>query len=193
MQKSFRYILFNKPYGILSQFSNESDEITLKQFKLPEKVYAAGRLDKDSEGLLLLTNDGAFIHRMSDPKFNKEKTYWVQVEGSITPNAIFELQNGLAIENYMTKKCKAKILTNMENYPPRDPPVRFRKNIPTSWIEITLTEGKNRQVRKMTAKVGFPTLRLIRKKIAHLSIENISPGQWIELKQEEIESLRTNQ
>jgi pseudouridine synthase len=181
----FRYFVFNKPYGIVSQFTGEVPSETLSVFNLPKGLYAAGRLDKDSEGLLLLTNDGDFINKLINPKFEKEKTYHVQVENIPTQESLTKLKNGLAIEDYVTKKCQAKVLTDI-NYPPRTPPIRERKTIPTCWLEIKITEGKNRQVRKMTAKIGHPTLRLIRVQIGKLSIGDLASGEFREIKKEEI-------
>ncbi|MDA8793572.1 pseudouridine synthase [Bacteriovoracaceae bacterium] len=157
---SNKYLLFNKPYGVLSQFTSD-DGADLSQFNLPSDVYAVGRLDKDSEGLLLLSNDGKFQQSFLK---NHSRVYWVQVDGDISEQAIHELQQGVLIKGgHKTLPCKVKKIANQEDvFGPRIPPVRFRKNIPTSWIEIELLEGKNRQVRRMTAKVGFPTLRLIR-------------------------------
>lgn len=182
---SNKYYAFYKPFGILSQFTSDNPNETLSIFNLPKDIYAAGRLDKDSEGLLLLTNDGPFIAKLSDPKYNKEKTYWVQVEKIPSEDDLKKLMNGLKIDDYITKKCKAKII-NEPNLPPRNPPIRERKTIPTCWIEIILTEGKNRQVRRMTAAIGFPTLRLIRVQIGKLQLGNLQPGEFREIKKEEI-------
>ncbi len=140
-------------------------------------VYAAGRLDKDSEGLLLLTDDGALQHRLSHPKFVKSKTYWVQVEGIPSELALAELKRGVRLQDYCTKPAEVCMIDE-PNVPPRDPPIRYRKEIPTSWMELAITEGKNRQVRRMTAAVGFPALRLIRVAIGGLRIDGMSPGQW---------------
>lgn len=184
--KKFLYLAFNKPYGILSQFTSDNMEETLSVFNLPKDVYACGRLDKDSEGLLLLTNDGALIDRMLNPKHDKSKTYWVQVENIPTIEALKKLEKGVMIGDYKTKPCKAKILDPKPNIPERNPPVRFRKSIPTCWIEIELTEGKNRQVRRMTAAVGFPTLRLIRMKIGKLELGEIPAGSFKEISKNDI-------
>jgi len=172
-----KYILFHKPYGVLSQFTSDGDTRTLSEFNLPKDVYAAGRLDKDSEGLLLLTNDGPFIKKVTDPKSKKKKTYLVQVEGIPDNQAIEELKAGPKIKDHKCLPCEAKLLKNFD-IPPRDPPIRERKNIPTSWLEIKLIEGKNRQVRRMCAAVGFPCLRLIRTNIGKVSIEGLSLGEW---------------
>lgn len=186
----YRYLLFYKPYNVLSQFTNDStvERATLKDFIPVSNVYPVGRLDHDSEGLMLLTNNGQLQHRLSDPKFHHTKTYWAQVENIPTERAIAQLRNGVTIQNYRTRPAIVDQIDEPD-LPPRDPPIRFRKNIPTDWLEITLTEGKNRQVRRMTAAVGFPTLRLVRVAIAKLRLTGLSPGQWRELTSEEIRSL----
>lgn len=171
-------ILFNKPFGVLSQFSAEKGHRTLSEFKFPKGVYAAGRLDNDSEGALLLTDSGRLINKLLDPVFAHSRTYLVQVEGLITQSALETLSLGVNIKGYHTKKCVAKMATEPANLWQRNPPIRFRKNIPTSWITLTLTEGKNRQVRHMTAAVGFPTLRLIRIQIGNISLGDLQPGAW---------------
>ncbi|MCF0223700.1 MAG: pseudouridine synthase [Fibrobacter sp.] len=171
-------ILFNKPYGVLSQFTAEGGHPALDQFHFPSGVYAAGRLDHDSEGALLLTDNGKLIKKLLDPKFKHPRTYLAQVEGEITPEAIRQLSEGVNIKGYQTKKCKAERASEPYNLWPRNPPIRFRANIPTSWVKLTLIEGKNRQVRHMTAAVGFPTLRLIRIQIADLTLDGLAPGEW---------------
>lgn len=181
-----RYILFNKPFNVLSQFTPEDGARALNEFNLPAGVYAAGRLDKDSEGLLLLTNDGPMIEKLLNPKNEKPKTYWVLVERVPTEGELNLLRNGIKIENYMTKPCQIKILDPQPEVPPRDPPVRFRKTVQDVWLEITITEGKNRQIRKMTAAIAHPTLRLIRKKIGNLELGDLKLGKWVEIKREEI-------
>jgi 23S rRNA pseudouridine2457 synthase len=153
-------------------------------------VYACGRLDRDSEGLLLLTDDGAFQHRLTDPKFAHPRTYCVQVEGTPTDAAIQQLAQGVKVQDYVTRPAQVRRLEVDLQFPPRDPPVRFRKSIPTSWIEMTLTEGRNRQVRRMTAAVRFPTLRLIRTAIGGLTLGTLAPGEWRELAAAEVRSLR---
>lgn len=180
------YLAFYKPYGILSQFTSDNPSETLANFNLPKDVYACGRLDKDSEGLLLLTNDGALIERLLNPKNEKEKTYWVQVEKVPTYDDLQKLSAGVLIGDYQTKTCSVKILDPQPNVATRVPPIRERKSIPTCWLEIILTEGRNRQVRKMTAAIGFPTLRLIRKKIGKLTLDGLIEGQSREIKREEI-------
>jgi len=188
----YRYLLFNKPYGVLTQFTDQTDHSdnkrpTLKDYITVPSVYAIGRLDLDSEGLLLLTNHGEIQHRLSDPKFAHTRTYWVQVEGLPDTAALQRLQQGIIIQNYKTRPTKVKLIT--PDVPPRHPPIRYRAAIPTTWLEITLTEGKNRQVRRMTAAVGFPTLRLIRVAIADLSIAGLKSGQWRDLTTPELQSI----
>ncbi len=169
-------ILFNKPFGVLSQFTDHSDRITLKKFIDTPNVYPAGRLDYDSEGLLLLTDDGSIQHRLAHPNHKLAKTYWVQVEGVIDAAAINTLKKGVILKEGVTKPALAKIIPPPD-IPERTPPIRARKNSPTSWIELSISEGKNRQVRRMTAAVGFPTLRLYRFKIGEWSVKNLQPGQ----------------
>ncbi len=171
-------ILFNKPFDVLCQFTDEQGRKTLADYIKQKDVYAAGRLDRDSEGLLLLTGNGKLQHKITEPKNKMPKTYWSQVEGEITGDAIRQLQKGVTLKDGLTKPAKAKIIAQPESLWPRDPPIRERKNIPTSWIELTLTEGRNRQVRRMTAATGFPTLRLIRYSIGEWSIDNIDNGDY---------------
>jgi 23S rRNA pseudouridine2457 synthase len=171
---------------VLSQFTSEESKKTLKDyFNVPKNVYPVGRLDYDSEGLLLLTNDTKLNHRLLNPYFGHEREYWVQVDGNITQQALQELQGGIdiSIDNkvYHTKKCIAAFFETEPNIFQREPPIRFRKEIPAPWIKLILTEGKNRQVRKMTAKVGFATLRLIRYRIEKIELDNLIPGDMIEL------------
>jgi 23S rRNA pseudouridine2457 synthase len=181
-----RYILFHKPFGVLSQFTPEDGARSLSEFDLPKGVYPAGRLDKDSEGLLLLTDDGPFIEKLLNPKNEKPKTYWVLIERVPNEESLQKMREGLTIENYKTKSCEVKILEPQPELPPRDPPVRTRKTVKDIWIEITIVEGKNRQVRKMTAAIGHPTLRLIRVKIANLSLDSLSLGEWRDIERAEI-------
>lgn len=181
-----RYILFHKPYGVLSQFTPEDGARSLAEFNLPSDVYAAGRLDKDSEGLLFLTNDGALIEHLLNPKNEKPKTYWALVERVPTEEELDRMRKGLKIEDYQTKPCQVEILNPQPEVDPREPPVRLRKTVQDVWLEITITEGKNRQVRKMTAAVGHPTLRLIRKKIGHLGLDDLPLGQWKEISRDTI-------
>lgn len=171
-------ILFNKPFGVLSQFTPEAGHRALDEFGFPPGVYAAGRLDHDSEGALLLTDDGKLIKKLLDPKFEHPRTYLAQVDGQITEDAVRKLCAGVDIKGYHTKPCKTKIVEAPEWIWERVPPVRFRANIPTSWVQLTLIEGKNRQVRHMTAAVGFPTLRLVRVQIGNIPLGNLAPGEW---------------
>jgi 23S rRNA pseudouridine2457 synthase len=171
---------------MLSQFSAEGEKQTLKNyFNVPKDVYPVGRLDEDSEGLLILTNDKQLNHRLLNPSFAHEREYWVQVDGSLTQQALQQLQQGVDInvngKMYHTKKCKALLFDEDIVVPQRNPPIRFRKEIPAPWIQMILTEGKNRQVRKMTAKVGFPTLRLIRYRIEEIELNAMQPGDIISL------------
>ena len=176
-----RLILLNKPYGVLCQFTDEAGRATLKDCVAVPGVYAAGRLDTDSEGLLLLTDDGPLQHRIADPRHKLPKTYLVQVEGEADEAALAQLRAGLDLGDFRTRPCAAKSVAEPDWLWPRDPPVRFRKSVPTSWLEIVLREGKNRQVRRMTAKVGLPTLRLIRVAIGPWRLDGLSPGQWREV------------
>lgn len=171
-------ILFNKPYGVLSQFTPEAGHRALDEFGLPAGVYAAGRLDHDSEGALLLTDDGKLIKKLLDPKFEHPRTYLAQVDGQITPEAVRQLAKGVVIKGYHTRPCKAEMVEEPEWLWDRVPPIRYRAAIPTSWVRLTLIEGKNRQVRHMTAAVGFPTLRLIRTQIGNIALEGLQPGEW---------------
>ncbi|NEP43420.1 MAG: pseudouridine synthase [Okeania sp. SIO2H7] len=195
-KKLYKYILFYKPYNVLCQFTDSDENATqrgtLKDYIPIPKVYPVGRLDLDSEGLLLLTNDGQLKHRLADPKFAHPRTYWVQVDRIPDEKALNQLREGVKIKNYCTRPAKVQLLpAEVElSLPPRDPPIRFRKNVPTAWLEMTLTEGRNRQVRRMTAAVGFPTLRLVRVAIANLRLEGLSPGEWRELTEREVEDLR---
>ncbi|KJH71507.1 pseudouridine synthase [Aliterella atlantica] len=187
----YRYILFNKPYGVLSQFTDSSGEErrTLKDYISVAGVYPVGRLDWDSEGLMLLTDNGQLQHRLSHPRYAHSRTYWVQVERVPDAEAIAQLQAGVVIDNKPTRPAKVRLLESEPQLPPRDRPIRFRKNVPTAWLEMTLTEGRNRQVRRMTAKVGFPTLRLVRVKMAHLSLDGLQLGQWRDLTADEAKLL----
>jgi len=175
-----RLILFNKPYGVICQFSADGKHPTLKDFIPIPDVYPAGRLDTDSEGLLILTDDGALQSRISDPRHKWPKTYWAQVEGIPTAEALQQLQQGVDLGEFKTLPAQARLIGEPAGLWPRNPPIRFRKLIPTQWLELTLREGKNRQVRRMTAKVGFPTLRLIRSAIGPYAMEGLAPGEWRE-------------
>lgn len=186
----FRYILFHKPYDVLSQFSGAENRKTLKDFIPVSGVYPVGRLDRDSEGLMLLTDDGPLQHRLTDPRFRHPRTYWAQVEGVPDEQAIRQLAAGVLIQGYRTQPAKTRLLRRQPELPPRNPPIRFRANIPTSWIEITLTEGRNRQVRRMTAAAGYPTLRLVRVAIGELRLAELNPGCWRELSRAELARIR---
>lgn len=176
-------IAFNKPYGVISQFSEHEIHPTLKQYIPLPNFYPAGRLDTDSEGLLLLTNHGKLQAKISSPKFKLAKTYWAQVEGELTTHAISQLQQGIQLKEFKTQPAKAQIITTPTNLWLRDPPIRERKTVPTSWLSITITEGKNRQVRRMCAAVGFPCLRLIRVQIGAFNLfqHKLPLGQWQQL------------
>jgi 23S rRNA pseudouridine2457 synthase len=177
-----RTILFNKPFGVLSQFTDAgsvgSARPTLSAFIDVPGVYAAGRLDKDSEGLLVLTDDGRLQSRIAEPKHKMAKTYWVQVEGVPDADALDRLRSGVALKDGKTRPAQVQAITQPAGLWDRDPPVRFRKTVADSWIEITITEGRNRQVRRMTAAVGFPTLRLIRAQIGAWSVDGLASGTW---------------
>lgn len=198
---AYRYLLLYKPYDVLSQFTDEGARegfrrATLKDYVSVPDVYAVGRLDRDSEGLLLLTNDGPMQHRLSHPKFQHRRQYWVQVERVPDEGAIAQLSGGVTIRGYRTRPAEVKAIAE-PNLPLRNPPVRYRKQIPTAWLEMTLSEGKNRQVRRMTAAVGFPTLRLVRSalfltgdsSLSLLTLKGLQPGEWRELTAEERRSL----
>ena len=174
-------VAFNKPYGVLSQFTDRSapPRRTLAEFGLPPKVYAAGRLDFDSEGLLLLTDDGALAHRLSDPKHKQPKTYWVQVEGDPRDEHLAALRAGVDLNDGRTLPAQARRIDTPALWP-RDPPVRFRKTVPDAWLELTIREGRNRQVRRMTAAVGLPTLRLVRVAVGEHRLGTLAPGCWRE-------------
>lgn len=174
-------ILFNKPYGVICQFSSDGMHPTLKDYVQIPGVYAAGRLDTDSEGLLILTDDGALQHKISHPRHKEAKTYWVQVEGKPTPEALEQLRRGVNLGDFITRPAKADLIPEPSGLWPRNPPVRFRQAIPTAWLELTIREGKNRQIRRMTARVGFPTLRLIRSRIGGWSLDGLLPGAWREI------------
>ncbi len=198
------FILFYKPYNVISQFSNgyyssqpstaagesltskqvssnggrSAAPLTLKHFIPVPEVYPVGRLDRDSEGLMLLTNHGRVQYRLSHPRFAHPRTYWVQVERIPSFEAICQLRQGVIIKGYQTKPCQVELLPENLHLPPRDPPIRWRRSVPTAWLSMTLKEGKNRQVRRMTAAVGHPTLRLVRVALGPLELGRLNPGQW---------------
>lgn len=174
-------IALNKPYLVHCKFTDEQGRPTLAQFGLPPRVYAAGRLDHDSEGLLLLTDDGALNHELTDPKWKAAKTYFAQVEGSISDEACTKLARGVDLKDGRTRPAEARAVESPAWLWPRDPPIRFRKSVPDSWLALTIREGRNRQVRRMTAAVGFPTLRLIRLSIGPYALDGLLPGQWREI------------
>jgi 23S rRNA pseudouridine2457 synthase len=175
-----KILLLNKPYGVLCQFSPSPPRQTLKDFIKIPGVYAAGRLDADSEGLVVLTDDGALQHRISDPQHKLAKTYWAQVEGTPGDDALARFACGIDLGDFTTLPATAELAAEPEWLWPRDPPIRVRKNIPTSWLKIALREGKNRQLRRMTAAVGYPTLRLIRHAVGPWELARLAPGQYRE-------------
>ncbi|MEJ1097425.1 MULTISPECIES: pseudouridine synthase [unclassified Pseudoxanthomonas] len=176
-------IAFNKPFNVLCQFTDRSQppRRTLAEFGLPPQVYAAGRLDYDSEGLLLLTDDGGLAHRLTDPRHKQPKTYWAQVEGVPDQAQLSALRTGVVLNDGPTRTAKIGLLDAAPGLWPRDPPVRYRKTVPDAWLELAITEGRNRQVRRMTAAVGLPTLRLVRAAIGDIGLEGLLPGQWREV------------
>ncbi|WP_148714584.1 pseudouridine synthase [Chitinolyticbacter meiyuanensis] len=176
-----KLILLNKPYGVICQFSPSPPHQSLADYVPVKGIYPAGRLDTDSEGLVLLTDSGPLQARIADPRHKLVKTYWVQVEGEPDDNALAPLRQGVDLGDFVTLPAEVRIMAEPEGLWPRQPPVRFRAAIPTSWLEIRIAEGKNRQVRRMTAKVGFPTLRLIRWAVGEHTLADLAPGQWCEL------------
>jgi 23S rRNA pseudouridine2457 synthase len=176
-----RLILFNKPYGVLSQFTAEGRWQGLRDYLALPGIYAAGRLDADSEGLLILTDDGVLQSRIADPKHKLPKTYWAQVEGTPDDAALEPLRHGVDLGDFVTRPAQVRLIDEPSGLWPRNPPIRYRAAIPTSWVELTITEGKNRQVRRMTAKMGYPTLRLIRAAVGEWTLGALQPGEWSEL------------
>ncbi len=175
-----RLIALNKPFDVLTQFTDDQGRATLKDFVSEPGLYPAGRLDRDSEGLLLLTNDGRLQARITDPRHKLAKTYWVQVEGEATPEQLDQLRAGPTLNDGPTRPAEVELIAEPELWT-RNPPVRFRKNVPTSWLAITIREGRNRQVRRMTAAVGLPTLRLVRVRIGDWALDDLQPGEWREM------------
>lgn len=185
-------LALHKPFDVLSQFTKEHpSHRTLTEFGFPPDVYPIGRLDRDSEGLLLLSDEAGWNDRLLNPRHAHPRTYHAQVDGEVTADALAKLRAGVDLKEFRTLPCQARHLEIEPTHPPRNPPIRYRKNIPTSWIELTLTEGKNRQVRRMTAAVGFPTLRLVRVSIGSLKLADLGldPGQWRELSRPEQQAL----
>ena len=176
-----RIVFFNKPYGVLSQFTPEGRWRALADFIPVKDVYVAGRLDADSEGLLILTDDGKLQARIADPKHKLEKTYWAQVEGIPDEAALDRLRAGIRLSDFTAQPARVRRIDEPAGLWPRDPPIRFRQAIPTSWLEIRIREGKNRQVRRMTAAIGYPTLRLIRAAVGSASLDGLPPGRWREI------------
>jgi len=189
---AFRYLLLHKPYDVLCQFTDRSvpPRRTLAEFVTAKGVYPVGRLDRDSEGLVLLTDDGEMQHLLAEPKYGHPRTYWAQVERVPSVEALKRLAKGVVIEGYRTRPATVRLLAEEPSLPPRDPPIRFRKSVPTAWIELTLTEGRNRQVRRMTAGVEHPTLRLVRVAIGPLRLDGLGPGEWREATAGEVRALQ---
>lgn len=182
--------MLNKPYGVQSQFSGDEPSRTLKGYVPLPGVYPVGRLDMDSEGLLLLTDDGPLSHRLTDPRYEHPKTYLVQVERIPDEAALARLRRGVEVQGELTRPADVRLLEAEPGLPERPVPVRFRKNVPTAWLEITLREGRNRQIRRMTAAVGHPTLRIFRVALGPLGLGDLAPGEWRELTPAEVSSLK---
>ncbi|MDR3632546.1 MAG: pseudouridine synthase [Isosphaeraceae bacterium] len=185
----YRYLKFFKPYDVLTQFTDTSGRSTLKDFVPVPFVYPVGRLDRDSEGLLLLTDDGELAHRLTDPRFEHPKTYLAQVERVPEADALDRLRGGVILNDGPTRPAQVDLLADPPPLPDRPVPIRFRKSVPTAWVRLTIREGRNRQVRRMTAAVGHPTLRLIRERVGPIALDDLRPGEWRELSASERESL----
>ena len=184
-----RYLALFKPYDVLTQFTDAAGRATLKDFVTVPGVYPVGRLDRDSEGLLLLTDDGRLAHRLTDPRYEHPRTYLVQVERVPTPEAVEALQAGVVLNDGPTRPAEVELLDDPPDLPGRPVPIRFRKNVPTAWLRLTIREGRNRQVRRMTAAVGFPTLRLVREAVGPVRLGLLAPGAWRDLTAEERRAL----
>ncbi len=187
---SHSYIIFNKPYDILSSFTDSLGRRTLSHYISVPSVYSAGRLDRDSEGLMLLTSDGQLLHRITDPQYKLWKEYWVQIERFPSEQVLAHLCDGVKLKGQMTRPAKVEILSSSPVLWPRSTPIRFRKNVPTVWIRFQIREGLNRQIRRMTAAVGHPTLRLVRVGIGSITLGNLQPGEWRNLTRQEVNGLR---
>lgn len=174
-----RLVLFNKPFQVLSQFRASGDRQTLGDYIHDPSLRVAGRLDYDSEGLLLLSDDGRLVQKISNPRFKLEKTYWAQVEGQPTPEALAQLRSGIILKDGRSLPARVRCIEEPSGLWPRKPPIRYRANIPASWLELTISEGRNRQVRRMTAAVSFPTLRLVRARVGDWSLGDLKPGEWM--------------
>ncbi len=188
-KSNHRYVIFHKPYDVLSSFTDPAERPTLASYIPIPEVYAAGRLDRDSEGLLLLTSDGQLIHRMTDPRFKVWKSYWAQVERVPSTQALAQLRDGVRVKGTLTRPANVRLLSPEPSVWPRPVPIRYRKAVPTAWLEIQIMEGLNRQIRRMTSAVGHPTLRLIRMAIGPVRLESLEPGEWRDLRPEELHSL----
>ncbi len=176
-----RLVLFNKPFRVMSQFRDSGDKVTLSGYFDDPSLRVAGRLDYDSEGLLLLSNDGQLVQKITHPRFTLQKTYWAQVEGELTGDALEQLRTGVMLKDGKTRPAKATLIDEPTGLWLRDPPIRYRASIPTTWLELSITEGRNRQVRRMTAAVNFPTLRLVRARVGDWSLGELKPGEWVEV------------
>jgi pseudouridine synthase len=184
-----KVIKFWKPFNVLTQFTDKDGRKTLADYIKIPRIYAAGRLDYDSEGLLILTDDGGLNARLTQPKYEHPKTYWAQVERIPTPEALQTLRDGVTLSDGITRPALVKVMEDEPRVPERSEPIRFRKNVPTAWIELTISEGRNRQVRRMTAAVGHPTLRLVRWAIGNVTLNGVSEGRWEDLMPNELVEL----